>query len=189
MTTTSFLSKDASTLEDLFFMHQDMILIDKLRELQEMQLSKENLAKVSGIKNDLVLKKLVDMGICPDILSALAAIPLIEIAWADGKVDEKERATVLAAIAKIGIGPDSTEYKLLHQWLNHQPDAKLLSAWVHYIEGVCHEMTPDEKLQFKEEILKHARLVAEASGGIFGLGRKISKKEQTILDQLTAAFC
>jgi len=51
-----FLDKRGKTLEDLFFLEQDKILIEKLRQLEKMKETKEALAKVSGIADEDVLQ-------------------------------------------------------------------------------------------------------------------------------------
>ena len=40
----------------------------------------------------------------------------------------------------------------------------------------------------REEILCAAQKVAEASGGILGLGSKVSKSERQVLDEMKQAF-
>ena len=40
----------------------------------------------------------------------------------------------------------------------------------------------------KSDLLGRARTVAEAAGGILGLGSKVSKSEQAMLEELAHAF-
>ncbi len=179
----------AVDLESLFFFKNDQVLIAKLRELEKMKHSKENLAKVSGITDDRILQKLVDVGITPQTLAPLAAIPLIEVAWADGNVDNNERTHIHSALLKMGLKPGGLEHDLIERWLEQKPSPELLSAWVHYVEGICKEMNAEERKAFQTDLMGQAEGIAASSGGMWGLGRKISRKEQEMLDKLRAAFC
>lgn len=175
-------------LEDEFFLKEDAALLKRLGELQKMKESKEVLAQVSGIHNDAVLDKLVQLDIRPETVASLAIIPLVEVAWADDKMDEKEKKTVLAAIAKTEWGESCLNFELVEQWLQHRPEPHLLEAWIHYIKGLCEKLTAAEKKALKTELVDHTRAIAEAHGGFLGLGNKVSKAEAAMLDKLAAAF-
>jgi hypothetical protein len=178
------LDKKASSLEDEFFRKEDLKLIARLRELEKVKETHAELAKVSGIKDEAVLKKLVALNIHPQTLAALTTIPLVEVAWADGAIDDKERKALLDAAKKSG-GVDAT---LLEQWLSKKPEAKLLEAWKVYVQGLAKELGAAEFATLKADVLGRARAVAEASGGLLGLGSKVSAKEAAVLKTLESAF-
>jgi hypothetical protein len=184
--TESFISSGRS-LEDAFFLQSDRLLIERRAQLQAMQETKEALAEVSGIKDEAILEKLVRLNVSPETLAALAVVPLIEVVWADGRVDEKERQVVLAHAKKQGIHDGSIEHDLLDRWLRQRPGNELLEAWRHYVEGLCARMEPSERARLRSELLRDVRVAAEASGGFFGLGG-ISAKEKAMLANLEASF-
>ena len=185
--TTESFDRKSRLLEEAFFLEQDRILIERLRTMKKMEETKESLAAVSGIANDMILLRLVELGIKPEIVAALATIPLIEVAWADGKIDEEERRAVLAHANAKGIRPGSMEHDLLEQWLCHRPEPKLMEAWQAYIKGLCEKLSSEEKTLLRDELLHSTKATAEASGGFLGIGR-ISKREQEVLDELAASF-
>lgn len=180
-------SQKSSSLEDVFFLQQDQQLINKLRELEKMQKSKETLREVSGIKNDHILEKLVNLNITPQAVAALAVVPLIEVAWADGHVDDKEKQVIISQIEKHGIKKGSTEHELTELWLSHRPDKNLLIAWTHLVQDICSKMNPTEKSDFRESLMHDTRVIANASGGFLGFG-KVSKEEKLMLKKLEEAF-
>jgi hypothetical protein len=182
------LNADQRRLEDAFFSKQDAKLIEQLRLMEKMKESKEALRKVSGIKSDEVLEKLVAMNVRPETLVSLGQVPLIEIAWADGAVDEKESAAMLKALEDAGFEKGSINYTVIESWMKHKPPQQLLTAWVHYTRGLCESLTVEEKDRFREKIIDRAMQIAEASGGFLGLGNKISKAEQKVIDTLKTAF-
>lgn len=182
------LQRQASRLEEEFFAKKDAILIEQQKKLLAMEHTQAALTAVSGIRNEVVLKKLVALDIHPDLLATLALVPLVEMAWADGKIQENERTAILQGASNIGMGKGSIDYTLLDEWLKIKPPDSLLTAWVLYIEGLCERLTPEECESLKTTLIGYARKVAEAAGGFLGLGSPISSQEQALLDKLTAAF-
>jgi hypothetical protein len=176
-----------SSLENAFFFEQDRTLIERRTELRKMSESKEVLGAVSGITNEAILERLVNLDVRPETLAALALVPLIEVVWADGEVDEKERAMVLAHATSQGIALGSVEYELLERWLAHRPEASLLKAWQHYVQGLCECLSPSEGDVLKEELMRDVHKAAEASGGFLGMG-KISDQEREVLAKLESSF-
>ena len=183
-----FQRKRGSSLEDLFFFEQDKILIERLRHLEKMKETKAAIAKVSGITDEDVLQRFVGLGIRPEIVASLALVPLIALAWADGKMDEEEKAAVLKAASKSFVSKDSVDFSLLQQWMEHKPGPRLLDAWRHYIKGLCQKLSTHQKTALKRDFIGHARQVAETTGGFLGLGNKMSKREKEMLEQLETAF-
>jgi hypothetical protein len=177
----------AKNLEDMFFLEQDKILTEQLHRMEKMKETKASLAKVTGIASDDVLQNLVELNIRPDVAASLALVPLVAVAWADGELDEKEKEALLKADGSL-FDKDSPDLAILKQWLKHKPKPQLLEAWKLYIKGLCVEMTIPQKAALRTEVVGHARQVALAAGGFLGMGNKISKAEQDMLDQLEAAF-
>lgn len=175
-------------LEDRFFLEQDRILVEKLRELRQMEETRQALSAVSGITNPAVLQKLIDLQIRPEILASLAVVPLVEVAWADGRIEDKERAAIMAASTQGGLTKGSPDYQILERWLSHRPGAELLEAWTHYVQGLSEKLTAEEREALRRDLVARARRVAEAAGSFLGLTSPISKAEQQMLDTLEAAF-
>ena len=181
-------SEVSRKLEDAFFLKEDQKLIEKYKQMKKMEETKQRLAEVSGIQDEAILKKLVELKIHAETVASLALVPLVEVAWADGDVDEKEKAAILKTVVKAGVSKGGVEHQLIERWLSHKPDPSLLEAWVHYIQGLSSQCTAAEIKELKNELLGHARLVADATGGFLGLGNRISDAEQSVLRKLESAF-
>jgi hypothetical protein len=182
-----FLDSQRKKLEDAFFQQQDKVLIENLKKMRKMKETKESLARVSGIHNEKVLEKLVELDVRPETLAPLSIIPLVEVAWADGSISREEEASVINAAALKGIKVGTIEGDLLKEWLEHKPPAKLLDAWIHYMEGLCEKLTAQEKTALKKEIVGGAQAVAEASGGLLGIN-KVSREEKAVIDKMEKIF-
>jgi hypothetical protein len=175
-------------LEETFFAKQNQELVEKLKAQKQKALDIEGIREITGIKNDEVLEKLIALKLDRETVSALSLFPLIQVAWADGAVDAKEQQAVLSAAAASGILKGSSAHILLESWLKLKPPAAMESAWTNYVKALVEGMKPDDKTMLKSELLGKARSVAEASGGILGMGSKISKAESDALKKLEAAF-
>jgi hypothetical protein len=173
------------SLEDEFFRREDQRLLARLNELKAAEATGEALAKASGITKPAVLKKLMELGIRAETVAALAIVPLVEVAWADGTLDAKERRAV---VDRAGLARDSTAGALLEAWLDRRPDPRLLTAWTDLVRAMCEQLDADGAARLKTDLLERAAAVAAASGGLFAVGSKVSRSEAAMLARLEAAF-
>lgn len=182
-----FLEQRRKSLEDEFFHKQSQKNLETLREKLHKQTSKDELRTASGMTDDAVLDKLVDLGIGAQTVMALSLVPLIYVGWADGAIQPEERDAILQGAQKKGIEKGSPAAELLDAWLAHKPDDGLFDTWASYIEALCSHLSEDEVQQLRSEVTRFARFVAEAAGGFLGL-RKISSAEDEMLARIEAAF-
>lgn len=180
----------ARQLEDAFFLDADKRIIENLRKLREMKETKEALAAVSGITNDAVLTRLIELDVRPETLASLAVVPMVEVAWADGTLDDREKQALLKVVQDQGVVPGGIEYDLLHQWMEHKPPKSMLEAWSHYIQGLCEVLSKEQCESLKTSLLGHLRAIALSSGGVLnlGIGNRISKEEEGMIARLENAF-
>lgn len=178
----------ARRLENAFFSRHDAVLLAQRRKLEQMARDRTALSEVSGIRDDHVLNHLLELGIHPELLATLTIVPLAEVAWADGEVQEAERKAILEGAARLGMGRGSVDYVLLEQWLTRRPPRSMLNAWTHYIRGLRKALAPAEMAVIRDELMSRARKVAEAAGGFLGLTARISSEEQAMLDRMADAF-
>lgn len=173
------------SLEDEFFRREDKRLIEQLAALRAAEATREALGQASGITAPAVLDKLIELGIRAETVAALSIVPLVEVAWADGAMDAKERQAILE---RAGVRPDSTAGALLASWLERRPEPNLVTAWTLLVQAMAEQLGPDEAAHVKTGLLERARAVAATAGGIFGVGSKISTAEAATLAKLEAAF-
>ena len=178
------LSDRREALEESFFARDNATPRERVR----VDATKEALAKISGIESDEVLDKLCELGIQADTWAAVSIVPLVEVAWADGKFEDAERRAVLSAADANGIGASSPSHTLLQNWLKQRPDGRLLEVWETFIVGLCSELNSTQRDVLKDQLIGRARSVSEAAGGFLGLGNKTSSEEEAVLAKLTRAF-
>jgi hypothetical protein len=184
------LGKRAKAMENRFFYEADQKLLENHKKLKLMKENLASLRKVSGIQDERILGKLVELRVRPETLVSLAVIPLVEMAWADGSLDRRERQALLSASAAIGMNKQGIDYQLLESWMAIPPGPVLFETWVHYVKALSSQLAEDARTRLRDEILHHAREIADASGGILGLGvgSRISRKELSVLAKLEKAF-
>ena len=181
------LGERGKALEDEFFRKEDERLTAKLRELKAKEATREELSRISGIKNMAILDRLNQLGIHAETFVALSIVPLAEVAWADGAIDAKEEQAILDRAAKSGVTPGSSSYDLLKSWLERRPEPRLLTAWIHMIQGISENLTAEQVEALRAGLVERVEAVAGASGGVLGMG-KISSAEAEMIRQLESAF-
>src|SRR5262245_13363056 len=181
------LGERGKALEDEFFRKEDERLTAKLRELKAKEATREELSRISGIENTAILDRLIQLGIHAETLVALSIVPLAEVAWADGAIDAKEEQAILDRAAKSGVTPGSGSYDLLKSWLERRPEPRLLTAWIHMIQGISESLTAEQVEALRADLVERVGAVAGASGGVLGMG-KISSAEAEMIRQLESAF-
>ncbi len=182
------LRSHALALEAQFF-RKDMDLKIQRQKLDQLKTTRDEMARISGISDTTVLDKLIELEISLSTLASLSLVPLIEVAWADGSVDQKEKEIILATANDSGFVRGSIDYELLEKWLQKKPEENLLVAWDHYVSSLCATMNGDERAALKHDLLSKAKTVAEAHGGFLGITSKISKEEKAILKRMEMDFC
>jgi tellurite resistance protein len=157
----------------------------RLRELE--QAAVPALREASGIADEALLRRLAGLGIRVETLAALTMIPIVEVAWADGRMDARERAAVLAGAKAVGIEDGSPSLGLLELWTEDAPAPDLLQAWRDFIAALSGELDGGERARLAEKIVGRARAVAEAAGGARGRSA-VSPEEERVLAGLGRAF-
>jgi hypothetical protein len=183
-----FLGDREKALEEAFFAKENARLLERLHAEESTQEARRSLSEISGLTDEAVLRKLTELGVQPETWAAVAIAPLVEVAWADGKVEDSERRAVLSGAEANGVARDTASYELLEAWLNRRPDGRLLEVWGAFIVDLCAELGDAEIEALKSQILGRARSVAEAAGGFLGLGGKVSPEEEVVLAELGKAF-
>ena len=180
------LKERGDALENQFFKEENEKVLETLRAQIAKTEQREVLSAASGVDDPAVLDALASAGISGETLTALALVPLVVVAWADGNVDDLERSAILKAFGQANSSQANND--LLDGWLNQKPDSTLFETWRLYIHAILEELDSKSKDALQSQLVDGAREVAEAAGGFLGLGNKISAKEASVLDELEACF-
>lgn len=172
-------------LEESFFHGVDAELLEQLKRNLTNESVRDSLSKATGITDEKVLQEIADLGITAETLAAISLVPSVAVAWADGTLEEKEREAILQAAQQEGISEPGQ--RILQGWLAAKPGDELLQAWRDYIQLMAKSIPAGEVELMKHKVLTQAERIAEAAGGILGMG-KISAEERHMLKDLAKAF-
>lgn len=179
---SEILGKRRKALEEAFFQKENEELVEKLRSQKEAADAKEALRGITGIRDDAVVDALHARGVTAASLAAFRLVPLVHVAWADGSVEEKERKAVLSAAEQFGIETGSPSYTLLEGWLAKKPPAALFEAWTSYVGALSDELEAGARRLLHDDVLELMQKVAEAAGGILGIGSVSASEKRAIAE-------
>jgi len=181
------LTATARALEDSFFAKENERILKEMRAASVREEKKKEFREYLDVDNEEVLEALVELAVEPETLVAFTLVPLVEVAWADGEIQPKERDAIIKAAVERGVAEDSATAHLLRNWLQTPPSPVLLETWMAYMEELLGSLEERNRDLVKTSIIGRARAIAEAAGGFLGVG-SISAAEKKVLEELEWVF-
>jgi len=188
MSTKNPLEVRGQAFEASYFQKKEQEMIDGLRAVFHKKMSKQEISEKTGVTDDELLERLVEIELNGEMMEAFELLPIVEVGWADGKPDAKTIRAVLEAGEAHGVLPGSKAREMLERRLATGPSADLRKVWFMYASSLKQTLTPAQLDEFREDLLGFCRSVAEASGGILGLVMKTSAGEQRVMDEVKTAL-
>lgn len=116
---------------------------------------------------------------------ALPLLPLVQVAWADGAVQEAERELILR-LARERYHLEEEGLLLLRNWLHHPPAL----SYVRRGRRVLLSLVRHNRAPFSSplvDVVEFAKDVAKAAGGFYGHGA-IASPEANAIDEIASAL-
>jgi len=170
--------------ESEYFQRRERELLEKMRERGRREREAKELAEPVGVSDDEILKELHDLGYTRETVTLLHLVPLLQVAWIDGAVSSAERAGILEAAKLRGVEESSPAYRQLLGWLDKKPLDGFFEDTLRLIGNLLAIMPESESAKHKADLLSYSNAIARASGGILGLGSKVSTAEQEAIDRI-----
>jgi hypothetical protein len=178
------------SFEAEYFRKQDAKLLEKLRERAAFEDVAQALADKLRIDEAELLQRVVDLGLTRETGPALLLAPLVQVAWAEGRVTERERRVIFELAENRGIAPGSPPHARLEAWLRERPSDALFDAALEVLRVAASVMPPVEREERLREVMESCKRVAEVSGRGLGemLGAKgwVSTEEAEVLEAIEA---
>ena len=189
MTKDAFKDRERG-LEEEFFRKEDAKRLDKMRETAKLQEIAGALAEILKVQNPELLSRTIALGINSDTAPAFLLAPLVQVAWAEGKVTDPEREAILGFARTRGIEEGSPAEAQLLAWLQTRPPQAVFDTAIEVIKAGLAEFPPKEREERIARMIQICREVSEASGGIAKAlgGSGISREEKSVLDVVSAAL-
>ncbi len=135
---------------------------------------------------DAVRRELIWLGVDADTFRAIALLPLVHVAWADGAIQVAERAVISSVAAeRFGLTPPARA--LLDQWLTHRPSDAYMSRARRALFALGRMPQVPTGPGTADDVLDLCQRVAEAAGGLFGF-RAVQSEEREALAAIAQAI-
>ena len=126
------------------------------------------------------MEKLGFAGACA---SAFDLLPLIHVAWADGVIQSRERATILDVLETRGFRPGDEVYTHIESLLEERPS----EAYMRESLDLLRDLLGDRPAS-GETVVALCIRVAGAAGGFLGFGNKVCDEERQVLERVAATL-
>ena len=168
MTDRDAFAERGRSLEEEYFHRKEREVIDKMRVRAAAEEQRRRLGEKAGVADEEVLQDLQDLGYTPETVMLLYLVPLIQTAWAEGGVSEKERELIVKAARSRGITEGTPSDQQLNMWLSTRPSDELFEKTLRAIRTILQAQPADAREASEKDLLSLATAIASASGGIVG---------------------
>jgi len=158
-------------LEEEYFGKKNQELIEKLRERRAREADRQKMAEMMGVDDQDVLEALQDLGYTSETIPLLHLVPLVEVAWAEGGVADREREMIFKIAEARGVPPDGVAHEMLSHWLENRPSEKFFDNSLKAIRVIFDLLPEEQRLAGRRDLIAYCSQIASAvSSGIFGPG-------------------
>jgi hypothetical protein len=175
----------AKGLEEEYFRKREQELIEKLRARAAAESELQQLGEQTGVADAEILQDLRDLGYTPETVMLLHLVPLIQMAWADKGVSERERTLITEAARARGVAAGSPADQQLTEWLTSRPSEQLFEQTLRAIRAFLAARPATEREASQRELLSYSSAIASASGGVLGMG-SVNAEERALLARLSS---
>jgi tellurite resistance protein len=142
------------------------------------------------MRDEAIIDALQSLGIDRASYKVIALLPLVEMAWADGKVQEEERRLILGIASNHGrLGGEGL--RVLENWLAFEPSpetkkrgSQIVAALLQRREGFGHTLMGGHD----QDVLEMCEAVAKAAGKLFGVVSVMTPEERKALGDIERAL-
>jgi len=183
------LRKRGRTSEDEYFARRDRELVETNRRKEADAAELRRLGQALGLSDEELLARLREAGLGPSHVAIVRVLPALEVAWSDGAVGKAEGELVKDLLRRHSDGqqPSAEAIVMLDDFLLTRPPDRLFEGARRAAHVAVSTAGEGQGRDLATRIVAEARAVAEAAGGMLGLGT-VSTPERRALDALAAAL-
>ena len=163
--------------EEIYFKKQELAARAKLRERMEADAKKHAL---ETRRHDLA-ETIQALGFTGEKARIFDLMPLVHVAWIDDSVSRKERAAILDVVRNRGIHPGSEAFQMIESMLEERPSEAFMDETLTLLKQT---LTGQEGASLVDLCVK----VADASGGLLGIGNAIDPEERAQIESIAQTF-
>jgi hypothetical protein len=177
-------AKRGRSLEEEYFRKSEQELIEKLRRRAAAEAELLQFGENAGVADEEILQHLRELGYIPETVMLLHLVPLVQMAWAEGGVSDRERELIVEAARARGVEAGSPADRQLAEWLTSRPSERLFERTLRAIRAFLQARPAPEREATQRELLSYSAAIASASGGVLGFGA-VSAEERALLARLS----
>lgn len=154
-----------------------------LEERAREAASRASLAGALSVDDEEVVERVRALGFDGDTGRIFDILPLIYVAWADGRIQAAERASILEVLRIREIAPGSEAWIFTEALLEQRPSQDYMELTLQLLKDV-------QASNHKQPttILELCAAIANASGGFFGFTSAINDEENAALEKIAATL-
>ncbi|MBK7392890.1 MAG: TerB family tellurite resistance protein [Chloracidobacterium sp.] len=95
----------------------------------------------------------------------LKMLPLVKVAWADGRITKRERQMIFDSMFDLGLDPNNNNLDQLLGWLELSPKEEFFKESLEKLRSGLETLSDDDHAEQKYSLISQCTLVAEVSGG------------------------
>lgn len=169
--------------EEEYFLRHNQALVKKLREKMAAEAAVHDIEEVSQVHDQALLEQLAQLGVTRETVPVLHLMPVLEVAWADGEIQEEERVMLLAAADESNLEGKARE--AFEAMLTTRPSQTYFDAALSFIRAVLEAMPADKAARARENITNLSESIALSAGGWFGIFARVDANEKSALNHIT----
>ncbi len=179
----------SSEEEKLYFAQHEQDLRSAVRHEMTMAAQalekKREIAASAGTQDLSAAEKIEALGFDEDSARIFDLLPLVHVAWADGKIQRGERAAILEVLQSRGIERDSDAFHRMETMLEEKPSDAFMRQSLSVLRDVTGGLG-----ERSSSIVDLCIQVAASSGGFLGLkiGKKIGDDERKQIEEIIASL-
>jgi tellurite resistance protein len=172
--------------EDRYFHKLEQQRLERLRRHSARETQTSRLMEAFGIRERELVRELEEAGFDIHTFRLLYLVPLIQVAWSDGGVSQRESAEILEIARVHGIEAGSAAHQCLAAWLTERPSDRFFELCLRSIRAMLRHRPASEARTLGGNLVGYSIRIASASGGFLRLRSRISKEEERLLARLAA---
>jgi uncharacterized membrane protein YebE (DUF533 family) len=133
--------------------------------LGELETARANKAEFERQKSTFADEFCAGKTTAEEIAELLPLVPLVKVAWAEGRITKREREIILRKAEMMGIVPETSAFQRLSDWLELHPTDDFYLESLERLRESLLSMPDDERDLLHLDLISDCVNIAEASGG------------------------
>lgn len=156
---------------------------EELAHVAEEEAKRQSVAGVLSIDDASLAARIRALGFDGDTARVFDLLPLIHVAWADGRIQAAERTQIVELLQLRGIEPNDEAWIFVEALLEQKPSDEYIRLTLSLLRDVLKHSG-----RTSSSVVELCANVATAAGGFLGLRSAVSEEERLAIDSIARAL-